>query len=295
MNIELIHYFLTLEKHLNFTLAAEECFISQSSLSKHIKKLEIDLGVQLFIRDRRSVQITPEGKTFLKYAQDIYTTYREMQSDLCNKLPDKQKIIRVSSIPIITQYQLMPVFNEYQKRNPDVSFNITENDPEVVLDSFRNKKADIIIIRNSGQLPQEIPFWNFLYDELVVIAHKDHPFNQMEILSLDDLMGETILMGKLGQVNDIIITEFRKAGLRPKITYQNTRFRTVIDLVSKKEGITLAMKKMANPNTFPEIRNYPLTNHPKFALCVAINPSVINACVKDFISFLVDQANGLLS
>ena len=128
MNIELIHYFLTLEKHLNFTLAAEECFISQSSLSKHIKKLEIDLGVQLFIRDRRSVQITPEGKTFLKYAQDIYTTYREMQSDLCNKLPDKQKIIRVSSIPIITQYQLMLVFYEFNNRIPDVSFNITEKD-----------------------------------------------------------------------------------------------------------------------------------------------------------------------
>lgn len=291
MNIESIRHFLALERQLNFTLAAEECYISQSSLSKHIKQLEKELGVQLFVRDRKGVNVTPEGKTFSKYAVEIFKAYLDMQSELCNQLPDRQKIIRVVSVPVLAQYQLMSVFNEYHNLHTDISFNITENIPEVVLDSFRTKTADMIIIRNSGQLPVDIPVRNFLYDELVVITHAEHPYGQKESLSMADLLGETILIGKLGQVNDIILTEFRKAGFQPKVKYLNTRFTTLVDLVCKNEGITLAMMKMVNPATIPGIRVYPLINHPKYALGVAINPSAISACLEDFVPYLMAQVN----
>ena len=71
MNIESLKYFLTIEKHNSFSLASEELCISQSSLSKHIKKLEDELNCILFERCTRHINLTPAGITLKKYALNI--------------------------------------------------------------------------------------------------------------------------------------------------------------------------------------------------------------------------------
>lgn len=289
LNIELIRFFLALERTRNFTRAAEECYVSQSSFSKQIKKLESELGIKLFDRDKRGVNLTTEGKVFSYYAIQILDLYRKMQTDICRQRHTELLTIRVASIPVILQYQLMPIFEKFECTHKNIKFNIKEEDPDEVIKAYRNKTADIAILRNSGSLPNDLLVHNFLSDELIVVTHKNHDLAKHQIIKIKDLVEEKIIMGRLGQVNEIIVTEFKRAGIRPKITFYNFRFRTVLDMVSKDEGISLAMKRMIDLRSFPGLRILSLDHKPSYALCMALNESIDTTCADSFLQFITSE------
>ncbi|MBS1482046.1 MAG: LysR family transcriptional regulator, partial [Clostridium sp.] len=68
MDLSLFYYFTALSKYMNFSTAAEELYLSQSSLSKRIKSLETKLDMELFIRHPRTIELTEAGKAILPYA-----------------------------------------------------------------------------------------------------------------------------------------------------------------------------------------------------------------------------------
>ncbi len=88
MDIYQMKYVVALAKHRNFTLAAESCFISQSSLSQHISKLEKELGVKLFDRTTRTIRITEAGRAYVEMAragaltEDMYTCFFTSESSM---------------------------------------------------------------------------------------------------------------------------------------------------------------------------------------------------------------------
>ena len=71
MDIRCLKYFVSVAKHMNFTRAAKECFISQTAMSQHISKMEEELGFKLFYRNNRYVELTPGGKVFLEEATNL--------------------------------------------------------------------------------------------------------------------------------------------------------------------------------------------------------------------------------
>ena len=78
MTFEQIKSFLAIVKYNHFTLASQELYISQSSISKHIKSLEKELGVELFNRQHRSVRLTEAGEEFYKFASKSMTNYNNI-------------------------------------------------------------------------------------------------------------------------------------------------------------------------------------------------------------------------
>ena len=71
MDIRCLKYFVSVAKHMNFTKAAQECFISQTAMSQHISRMEEELGFKLFYRNNRRVELTPGGKVFLEEATNL--------------------------------------------------------------------------------------------------------------------------------------------------------------------------------------------------------------------------------
>ena len=82
MTFEQIKSFLAIVKYNHFTLASQELYISQSSISKHIKSLEKELGVELFNRQHRSVRLTEAGEEFYKFASKSMTNYNNILLDM---------------------------------------------------------------------------------------------------------------------------------------------------------------------------------------------------------------------
>ena len=79
MTFEQLKSFLAVVKHNHFTLASQELFISQSSISKHIKSLEKEIGIELFKREHRTITLTPAGKEFLEFARKNAKEFVQIQ------------------------------------------------------------------------------------------------------------------------------------------------------------------------------------------------------------------------
>ena len=82
MEIKQVQYFLTVAEAGSFSVAAEDLYISQSSLSKQIIALEKELGIPLFDRSKRKIALTPAGETYLKHARNIHAEYQVLMTDL---------------------------------------------------------------------------------------------------------------------------------------------------------------------------------------------------------------------
>ena len=114
MTLSQIMYFLAVVKHKTFTQASDELYISQSSLSKQIKALELELGHTLFIREAKENSLTPAGERFLEYATKFSNDYSSMMSDL-NKINGN-----LSKTALILG--VLPIINEYSLNNDIVFF-----------------------------------------------------------------------------------------------------------------------------------------------------------------------------
>jgi len=172
-----LKYFVSVVENKNFSIAAEECFISQSSLSKNIKSLEEELGnVRLFDRSRKRVVITEAGNKFYPYAQNMLEEYRAMRRDMRSFSKNVHEVIHVGAIPVINDYGLTNVFHEFQSVYPNIQIQLVEDNSIPIVERFDKKLIDIAFLRDN-YLPKETDsFDRYLLaeDELVLVVNRNH-------------------------------------------------------------------------------------------------------------------------
>lgn len=106
MDITNLKEFLTLAETQNFWEASELLFMNESTLSKHIRKLESELGVSLFHRSTRKVSLTPYGECLLPYARTILKNEQLFQEELDKKIQTESQTLLLGVIPSMVQYRI---------------------------------------------------------------------------------------------------------------------------------------------------------------------------------------------
>ena len=106
LNVRYLEEFVTLTEKNNFLEAAECLFISQSCLSKHIKKLEAEIGVELFERTTRTVVLTEFGQMLLPYARKMVSLEYELEKNVHRKILQDSGNIELGSIPTMKQHAI---------------------------------------------------------------------------------------------------------------------------------------------------------------------------------------------
>ena len=243
MNIESLKYFLSVEKYNSFSLAAEELCISQSSLSKHIKKLEDELNCILFERCTRHINLTPAGITLKKYALNIINNYDELLVHLNEFSFDKPRL-SIGYVPVINQYNIAHHIGLFKSKSTDLQFNFHEGEHDEILNLLLNNKIDFAIIRSDTLDNSNLNIIPLAQDELILITPKNHPISKKKYVSISALSNESFIsLGKNSGVYTFFINECNKAGFNPNITCFNSRIENIIGLVSAGMGISPLMKK----------------------------------------------------
>ena len=111
--------FLALVETQNFWEASELLFMNESTLSKHIKKLEKELQVSLFDRNTRKVSLTPFGKCLIPYARSIVETEKNFLEDLEKKIQAQSSQLVLGVIPSMVQYRITDILVDFRKKNPN--------------------------------------------------------------------------------------------------------------------------------------------------------------------------------
>ena len=165
-----LHIFKIVAKHLSFTKAAEQLFISQPAVSKAIKNLEEEYKTTLFIRKRNSIELTAEGKAFQIYVNKILTIYTEMDERFLHKSDTFPAIINFGVSTTLSNYIIPKVIAKFRVQFPQTKFNIISNNSNNIENAILNEDIDFGITEGSTT-NKKIHFKKFIKDEIVLVTN----------------------------------------------------------------------------------------------------------------------------
>jgi len=157
MNIdfELYRIFYTVANHKNITKASEELNISQPAISKSIKNLEEQLGGQLFVRTKRGVILTEEGREFYNYIKQAIEYISNAENKFTELINLETGCIKIGISTTLTKEFLLPYLEEFHRLYPKIDIQIITNMSSELFPKLRNGLIDIIILnlneKNYGQ------------------------------------------------------------------------------------------------------------------------------------------------
>lgn len=192
MNLSHLHYFETLAETKNFQEAAQAESITQPTLSQAINGLEKELGCQLFIRKKGSVDLTEKGTQFYQYVSTslrfLNTGIKLAQDDFFSK-----KEIRMGSIYSAQSKEWSNLIFEFRKQTKqEVTFNIIQAPAESLRSKLNSGSLDIAFIDEplATSEIESFPCWT---QELRLLVNKSHPLAKRASVSLDDLAGHYLI------------------------------------------------------------------------------------------------------
>lgn len=154
LNSAQLEAFTSLAKILNFTKAAKSLYVTQSALSQRIAKLEEDLGVTLFIRDKSSIRLTEAGHRVLRFCQISDSAER----DLLNYLKNSEGfggILRVGSFSSVTRSLLLPSLKKIMQKNNNLSLQIVTKEIHELSDLLHRAEVDYILTTEKTESPDK--------------------------------------------------------------------------------------------------------------------------------------------
>lgn len=242
MNLRDLKYIIAVAETHHFGKAAEHCFVSQPTLSGQIKKLEDELGVAIFERTNRSVEITPVGEAILAHARQMMG-----EEDIIRQLAQVHQDplagpLRIGAIPSLSPYLMPLVLKPLKKQHPQMKLVLSEELTDVLLKRLRDREIDAALLATSvdEQDFQSLP----LFDEPFWVAYpRKHPFYTKDKITLRDLDKENLLLLAEGhclarQAMEVChINERQEQGEMADL--RAASLETLIQLVAADFGITL--------------------------------------------------------
>ena len=269
MDITQIQYVLAVAAAGGFSAAAEELFISQSSLSKQIIALERELGVVLFDRSRRQIALTPAGAVFLDHARRIDDASRALLADL-NQFKAEQAL-RIVAIPVIAQYGIAAGIARFRSRHPDVAIILEEREASAILPALQNQQFDLAFLRDYYLDRSAYLLCEVATDRLLVAVARKHRFAGRSSLALEELSDENHIMFDRGTVvHEIAVDACRAAGFEPRIFYASLRIESVLGLVASNSGVALMMEKVVAYHRHPDVVAIPLEEVIESTIVLAV-------------------------
>jgi DNA-binding transcriptional LysR family regulator len=174
---------------MSFSEAADELFITQSSISKHIQTIEEILNLELI--DRRRMRLTPAGDRFYVCAKQIVKQYDSMLQIMQDYRKDYNLQVRIVAIPALALSIISKLMSNFWKEHPDVNYQLTEMEMSRAMAAFHHAKADIAIVRtNMLDKCQNYNIIPLKEDEVVVLCSPSHRFATYDEVPLKDVIGE---------------------------------------------------------------------------------------------------------
>ena len=258
MEIRQIQYFLSVVEKGSFSSAADEHYISQSSLSKKIIALEKELEISLFDRSKRKVFLTEAGEAFLEHARKIDVAYKAMVVDL-NGFKADTDTFAIAAIPVITQYGITSYIAQFQDLYPDIHFNLEELHGLNIFPALEERRFDVAFTRHNFLDHEKFTSLEIRKDKLLVVVSPKNRHAVRSSISIKELSNDNfIVFDKVTDLHKLIMDECGKAGFEPTIFYSSHRKVSVFGLVGANIGLALMPSKIFDYHKHPDVLAVPL-------------------------------------
>jgi len=189
--------FNTVARRLSFTKAAQELFITQPAVTKHIRELEEQYKTKLFERQRNSISLSHAGELLFRHSEDILSLYRKAEFEI-NALSSRNSgTLRIGASTTISQYVIPPVLAGFHREFPGIRINLVTGNTEVIEQALIARDIDLGLIEGHSKDPQ-ISYSEFLRDEIVLVCSSKHPLAKRASVSPEQLKTTPLILRERG-------------------------------------------------------------------------------------------------
>ncbi len=239
MTITQLKYTLSVAKHLNFTIASEKCFVTQPTLSMQVQRLEEELGVTIFDRSTKPLQISEVGKKILIQARKIVEESSRMNDIVSEEKGVIGGTLKVGIIPTVSP-TLLPLFlSSFIKKNKNVELMIEEYTTNSMFEKIN--KGDIDCAICATPLKDENIIENPLYYEpFIAYVPPHHGLSERDSLDISDLEDSDLLILEDGHCfRDQILNLCSIKDLNKQFELKSGNFETLINLSNNGPWMTI--------------------------------------------------------
>ena len=211
-------------QNLNVTEAANALYTSQPGISKQVRLLEDELGLEIFERNGKHIKaITPAGKKIVAIARELLVKAQGIKAVANEYTQPNHGVLRIATTNTQARYMLPSVIERFSKRYPDVSLHIHQGSPTQIHDALISGEVDLAITTEAPYLFDDlIQLPCYLWNRSVIVK-PDHPLAQVKDLTIEELGQYPLVTYTFGftGVSDLDYA-FNSAGILPNIVFTAT-------------------------------------------------------------------------
>lgn len=255
MDLRQLRYFVTVAEELHFGRAAQRLAMTQPPLSQQIQALEEEIGVQLFVRTRRSVMLTPAGQQWLPEVRRVLADAAALPG-LAQRLARGEVGSLALAFVSTADYGILPeLLRHFRARHPEVQLQLREATSDVQLEALVEGTIDagLVIRPQLAVMPHGLSYLPLVREPLVLAVPdgwrpRDHAAMPGSV-SLRDAADEPLVIfprRSAPAFYDIITGYYARDGLTPVIAQEAIQMQTIVSLVSAGMGVALVPASLCN-------------------------------------------------
>lgn len=275
MNLQDLRYLVAIAERRHFGRAAEACSVSQPTLSSQIRKLEEELGVTLFERSNKRVDITPAGSQILSHARRALAETSQMEAVARAARDPLVGPLKLGAIPTLAPYLMPMILTPVRRSYPGLHIELWEDQTRALTEALRNHCLDAALLATDCEAP-EITEMALFNEPFLAALPPDHPLAQAAEVTEASLAPDLMVLAD-GHclANQALVAcgaraESAKSGLQASM--QAATLETLVNLVAAGYGATLVPALAAGSLRERGIALRPLAGHSYRTIRLASRP-----------------------
>ncbi|MYR40892.1 LysR family transcriptional regulator [Streptomyces sp. SID5910] len=280
MDLQQMRYVVAVAETRNFTRAAERCFVVQSSLSHRIAGLERELGVRLFARSSRRVELTPAGTAFVAGARECLAAADRAAADAAAATGVVRGRLAVGVIVTTAAVDVPELLQRYRAQHPDVQVAFRSGRSDELAAAVRNGELDIAFLgMPESQSPAGVECVVLARDEHVLVVPAGHRLAGASRVTLREIADETFVDFVSGTPARAQSDQaFAAAGLARDVAYEAGVVELITRLIARGLGVALLPSAFIRPRAAddPQLALVPVVDGPhriEYLVWNRFNPS----------------------
>jgi len=256
MELRQLEYFQMASRLRNITRAAERLRVSQPNITVAIKKLESELGIQLFDRSQKQLSLTPEGAVFLNRIELALRNIQDAVLEVNDYKQLQRGTIKIGIPPMMGAYLFPKIFSSFQKHYSNLEIFLHEEASMSIREKLERDELDfgIIIISGASHNLQLLPMAK---SQVVCCVPETSPLAKKKSLTLADIASTSLVMLKEGSfLRQLVLQKLKDTGLKPNIVLESNQVGTLKGLVASGVGVAFLLDMVVD--NAPGIKAIPL-------------------------------------
>lgn len=253
MDTRYLTYILAIADRKNMTKAAEDLYVSQSSLSQYLTKLELELGTPLFFRAKGELLLTPAGELYVSAARQVLQIKKQLYKDISNL--DQKGHITIGTTSQFGLRILTDIIPKFKSQYPDVTIEFSEFSLPPLTKMLLEENIDLGLLAANSVEPFDPESVDVLKEEEVYFAiPADHPYrktNRHDPIPQEELLplfaGNNFLLSRKGSTLRILAGQlFRKYHYEPSAMCETNNILATRSMVARGAGVAFIAESCAH-------------------------------------------------